>query len=391
MPNLATRTVLLCDAAFSAVPILFALKKRGYRVAVCGARPNDPGHGLADLSFVMDYSDKELLLQTVTKEGIDVLVPGCTDVSYLSCAWVARQLGLAGFDTLESSNTIHRKDAFRKFCRSHRFPTPRSASSPSELSMLNFPILIKPADSFSGRGIVKVEKRDDVGREIQRMRSKSAIQSVVFEEFVEGNLYSHSAFIRDEKIVADFFVNEYCTVHPYQVNSSHVCVDLDARVVEGLRQWLERFAAILGLADGLVHTQFISDGKAFYLIEVMRRCPGDLYSMLIENSIGVDYPALYGASFCGCEVEVGLDAPVKRFFSRHTVSVGRDCFFVSSSMALPRARVSFVPLKRTGEMLRAAPMDRAGIYFSEHQSSTEMKEITPTLKDRVTVETAGRD
>src|SRR5690349_17331663 len=109
----STKTVLLCDAAFSAIPILLALKRMGYRVAVCGGRPNDPGHRLADISFVIDYSDKELLLGVVTDEAIDFLVPGCTDVSYFSCAWVAERLGLPGYDTSEVTNTVHRKDAFR--------------------------------------------------------------------------------------------------------------------------------------------------------------------------------------------------------------------------------------------------------------------------------------
>ena len=382
-------TVLLCDGAFSAVPVLFALRDAGFRVAVCGSRPADPGHGLADLSLVIDYGDRDLLLRTVRSEGIDFLVPGCTDVSYLSCAWVAEQLHFPGYDPLDSTTTINRKDKFRELCRAERFPTPRSVLSPSEVSNLRFPILVKPSDSFSGKGIVKVNSPAELSQGIEAASAQTDTGSLVFEEFVDGKLYSHSAFLREGRIIADFFVREYCTVHPYQVNSSHLCIDLGPDIIEGLRQWLEAFASVLDLADGLVHTQFISERMGFHLIEVTRRCPGDLYALLIEKSTGVDYAGMYAAAFCGLDLQEVRNSRELRFFSRHTVSVDRDCVFFASHITVPDAKVSFIPLKRTGESLRAAPMDRAGIYFIEHSSVTQMKEITPKLKNYVTVESPG--
>jgi biotin carboxylase len=382
----ATKTVLLCDAAFSAIPILLALKRYGFRVAVCGSRPMDPGHALADLSLVMDYGDRERLLAAAKDEKIDYIVPGCTDVSYLSSAWVAEQLQLPGYDSVEAADIIHNKQKFRQFCQEHGFPTPRATPSLSEVSSLNFPLLIKPSDSFSGKGIVKVDDLRELSRASEFAKAESRTHRVLFEEFVEGRLYSHSAFLRNGKVNADFFVSEYCTVHPYQVNSSCVCLDLEAKICDGLRRWLENFASVHGSADGLMHTQFISDGDRFFLIEPMRRCPGDLYAGLITRSTGIDYAAMYVAGFCGLDIPRDDAVHDKRYISRHTVSVERDCTYLSSGLAVPNATASFVPLKKTGEPLRAAPLDRAGIYFVEHVSAVEMQSITPRLKDFVRVE-----
>ena len=58
--------------------------------------------------------------------------------------------------------------------------------------------------------------------------------AVIAEEFVDGKLYSHSAFIKNKKIVVDFFVNEYCTVYPYQVNSSNISKQLSQKIQQGL-------------------------------------------------------------------------------------------------------------------------------------------------------------
>jgi len=385
--NSRAPTILLCDAAFSALPILFALKDNGYRVAVCGARPNDPGHALADVSFVIDYSDEDLLRQTVRRNGIRYIVPGCTDTSYASCSRVAHELGLPGYDSPDVTAIIHRKDAFRNFCADRNFPIPAFVAHTSDVSRLRFPILVKPSDSFSGKGIIKVDRKPDLHAAIEASCAYSATRSIILEEFISGQLYSHSAFIRNGHVWRDFFVNEYCTVHPYQVNSSHVSVEVSVALVDRMRGWLEQFARDLSLADGLVHTQFIATDNAFYLIEVTRRCPGDLYARLIEKSLGVDYAALFASAFCHAEERAGSSKrkpEASRFYSRHTVSVEEDCIFLSSSCSLPSA--AFVPLKRTGEILRAAPMDRAGIYFVEHSSAAAMKELTPRLRDFVRVQ-----
>lgn len=387
MSHAGPPSVLLCDAAFSAIPILLALKRKGFRVAVCGGRPQDPGHALADQSYAIDYSDRERMLQLMKSERFEFVVPGCTDVSYLTCSWLAHELGLPGYDSIDATYTLHRKDAFRKFCASHRFPIPRAIDSIAQLSLLRFPILIKPADAFSGRGISKVEREADVHHAVARARLESKSDAFVFEEFVDGDLFSHSAFIRDGKVVADFFVREFCTVHPYQVNGSYVCTDLSESVANGMRKWLERCAGVLKLGDGLVHTQFIAAGESFYLIEVMRRCPGDLYSLLVSKSTSEDYSGMYAGGFC---VEAPRPAArverASRHFARHTVSVREECVYVSTKLALPEAVSSFVPLKKVGEVLRPAPLDRAGIFFCEFNSAEEMKIITPHLMERVCLE-----
>jgi biotin carboxylase len=378
--------VLLCDAAFSALPILSSLRRQGFRVDVCGSRPGDPGHALADKSFVTDYSDEEALRQLVQSNDVDYLVPGCTDVSYRSCARVAADLGLPGYDDLETTTTIHRKDAFRAFCRAKGFPIPQFTSSPSDLDRIRFPILVKPPDSFSGKGIVKVDSRDQVDNAITDVEAFSSARSVIFEEFIVGDLYSHSAFLRGKKVFVDFFVNEYCTINPYQVNSSHVSAGIDEALREGMRKCVQEMAAALSLSDGLVHTQFIYTGNSFHLIEITRRCPGDLYASLIERSLGVDYAGLYAAPFCGREYPPYGSTTQSRFISRHTVSTTRDCVFISCGLSVTDKKVTFVPLKRCGELLRAAPMDRAGIYFVEYRSASEMKRLTPLLKECVALQ-----
>ena len=384
--NIYKKSVLLCDASFSAIPLLETLQAEGFYVAVCGSRPEDPCHALADKSYTFDYANIKKLLKIFKDNNFDYLVPGCTDISYTSCAWVARKLGLPGYDNEHAVRVINHKDEYRKLGKDQNYPIPAYETQSNNFKDLNFPALLKPVSSYSGRGILRFEKYSQLRKFLDSGESLLPQDQFLLEEFISGQLYSHSAFLEAGKIKIDFFVNEYCTVHPYQVNSSHVSTKLTLQVQNKMRGWLKRFAKDLNLVNGLLHTQFISDGVEIYLIESCRRCPGDLYSLLIQKSTGVRYAALYVSPFINSTYG-NIVRGAQKNYSRHTLSINRDAIFLSAAMEISNPNVSYVPLKKAGELLRAAPLDRAGIFFIEHADARTMQDLTRNLYKFAKLET----
>ena len=381
------KNILICDANFCVLPIFQSIKSRGYKLTVLGALLVDPGHALADKSVDIDYTHIELLYKHIAENNYDGIVPGCNDRAYLSLAFVADKMNFSGFDSYETVLTIHHKDKFRAFAEKKKYPIPKTISNINQVDQLRFPILIKPVDSFSGKGINKVNTVEEVKEYWKEAKQFSSNGLVVAEEFVEGKLFSHSAFIKNKKIIVDFFVNEYCTVYSYQVNSSNVATELNESVKEGLREWTEQFAEDLDLCDGLIHTQFISDNNGFSLIEIARRCPGDLYSQLIQKSTGVNYAELYSMPFCGLELPEKLEKKEHKYVSRHTVSVDEECIFISSGLDLEHVSLQNIQLKYSGEVMKAAPFDKSGIFFVEHKNAKTMEDKTEKMKDYVVIET----
>jgi biotin carboxylase len=382
-----SKNILLCDANFCVLPILQSIKSKGHTLSVVGSKLDDPAHFLADKSINLNYADIELLYKHISENKYDGVVPGCNDRSYMSLAYVAEKLNFKGFDDYETVLTIHHKDRFRAFAEQQKYPVPKAINNPDKIALLNFPVLVKPVDSFSGKGVNKAYTVDEFKAHWKEAEKFSLSGLVVAEEFVEGKLYSHSAFIKNKKIVIDFFVNEYCTVYPYQVNSSNVSARLSQHVQEGLQKWTEQFASDLDLCDGLIHTQFISDNETFSLIEIARRCPGDLYSQLIQKTTGINYAELYSLPFLGLELPECITKNESKFVSRHTVSVDKDCVFISSSLNVNSPCIQNIQLKYSGEPMKAAPFDKSGIYFIEHYTAEEMETLTEKLKDYVTLET----
>lgn len=388
--NNKVKNALLVGSSFSAVPILFKLQKRALNIAVCGGIESDPCHKLVKTSFFVDYSDKQTLLDLVQKEKFDHLIPSCNDFSYLSCAWVAEQAEFPGYDSYKTTLTLHTKDAFRAFTETNGFPVPKTQQfekiSTIKKADISFPALLKPVDSFSGRGVTKIIKMSELESATQSAISSSRSQKAVIEEFVEGSLHSHSAYIRDGQFTFDTFADEFCTVYPYQVNCSNIPSTLSKKIQHSVQECILELVKKLNLTDGLLHTQFITDGNDFWLIECMRRAPGDLYGKMVELSTGVDYTDLFVQPFLNEKLPTSVPSPLKNYYARHTISVVKQQVFTSFSQQIPASNIQIVPLKHSGEILGIAPYDKLGILFAKFPNMETLATHTAHLAEQIKIE-----
>ncbi len=378
-----SRLALMLDAGFASLPLQHAVKASGFRTLVCSGKAGDAGMKYADASRLQNYADIDAVLAIAREEKIAALLPGVTDVSYLSGCRVAHSLGLPGFDAPDVSDTIFLKDKFRAWALSKGLPVPQAAWNAGQARQLSLPLLVKPVDAYSGNGITKVTDWAMLDVAIETARNASPGKQYVVENFCEGALYSHSAFIRNGEIVCEFFVDEYCTVYPWQVNSSSLSQNLSSDMRDSVSECMQSIVSDLRLVDGLLHTQFIASEDQFWLIELTRRCPGDLYSRLIELSTGVNYAGWFVAPFLGKSSPAVPRRPVQtRNIARHTVSVNRAMRFTGFAFkSLPADLIEVIPLTRPGTLVQPAPGDRAGLIFAEFRDDATLRQMTPHLKD----------
>lgn len=360
---------LLIGSSFSALPLLLTLKEFGASVTVVGSDKSDPCHALADNSIFEDYSDANRLLEVCKSQKFDYIVPSCNDYAYLSSSYVANQLGLPGFDSEQITSVLHSKEKFRELCASLDISTPKaygiiSPDSQLEIKPFEGKALLKPVDSFSGRGIQLLDGASLDKEQIAKALSESRSKLAILEQFVPGDLYSHTAFIEDGKVVWHDFVDEFCETYPYQVSGSSYPSSLADQTKTAVHQAIEKLVQNLGLADGLLHTQFISDGKDFWLIETMRRCPGDLYGLHFKFSFGFDYGKHYLSGFLGRKLGIQPSAATKKHVARQVITSDSETNYFAAEIAPANHRTIFIPLKNAGESLKAAPRDKAGIIFS---------------------------
>ena len=379
--------VLLVDTNFSAYPIRSALINAGYDVFTVGGRPGDPMAATTANYIELDYSDEAALERLIKAHRFEYLVPGCTDKSYEVCARIAARLGFGGFEDSRTLSKLHEKARFRALCEELSLPAPLRFRSEADALDAGCSVIVKPVDAYSGRGITVLQtpRKECLSRAVTSAQAVSQQGEAIIEEYVSGQLYSYSAFIKDGVVIKAFSVKELGSVNPFVVDTSHLC--FDQQLAAPVHRDVEKLVQALGLSSGLLHMQYISDGASYWLIEPARRCPGDLYSELIERSSGYPYAASYAATFLGRDPITNYE-PRELHVVRRTVASDRHGVFKSISFSGAHLPDAWYPLAKTGDLLQPSPAGRIAIAFYRVADLAEREALVKSLVcgDAITVQ-----
>jgi carbamoylphosphate synthase large subunit len=376
------KRILLVDTNFSAKPIYDYLVKTGAEVYVVGGRPQDTLAKSVENYVNLDYSNVSEVKSLIKSLRIDFLVPGGNDVSYRVCSEINSDTPFYNIDPVAANDIVNSKEKFREFSTDLGLHVPHIVEPDKVNDFL--PVIVKPVDGYSGHGMTVIHRsdRNEIENAVKLAKKLSKSKRYLIEEFVPGQLYSHSAFIIDGEITIDFIVEEHCVVNPYVVDTSRVVFDFDERILGQIRADITSLAKKLHLTDGLVHTQFICNGSSFWIIEVTRRCPGDLYSMLIEYSTGFPYAEYYARPFLNQELDFSEIKLNDKFIIRHTITQPKESYFYSLSFNLPTTIEKLVPLTLSGDKVRRSPFSRIGLIFFSTNTEKETDDLLKKILSR---------
>ena len=365
--------VVVLGTSFTSIPIIKALLKKGFTVTTVGRDRNEPGHLLSKNQIICDYADWKLLLSLLSDVEIKAIIPTCNDVSYLSAAHVASNLQIYYPDTPEIVRIMHTKEKFKALLRDLNVRTPVQYS----LDDPEYPLIVKPVDSFSGKGCSVVRDKAKLKEAIEKARIVSRSGEIIAEQFIDGSLHSVSTFILEGgKRHIHFFVDEYTYTGGFSVVSSKIPSNLGRHVRLEVEHFQEKIIDGARLTNGLLHTQFLADENGAHVIETMRRAPGDLFGEQIKLVTNFDYWSAY--------VDGLFEKPAtKNLYQKHTIrvlkSVTRNIVgaqnpveVMSGVSIIDLGRgiegIEYHPLKKSGESLGSLPSDKAGVLFIVYQN-----------------------
>ena len=386
--------LLFIGGAYADIPLIQAAKRLGYRVATTGNRADAPGHQHSDEYHAVDFSDLAAVLELARRLDVGAVASGCNDFCALAAAYVAEEMGLPGHDSHAVAQIIHHKDAYRKFAIEHGIPTPAARGFSNADDALDwmrsqrFPLIIKPVDLGSGRGISVAESIPDAEAMLETAFALSKAKRVVVEEFIEGSRHGLSAFLCKGKVVFSFFDNEHYHLNPYLVSGASTpgVVPASARAV--LLGEAERIASILKLKDGIFHVQFILRGGQPFIIEICRRPPGDLYVSLVSHATGIDYPAWIINAAVGRDCGELTHVEPRGFHVRHCIMGDREGVFsgIAFDASIEANIIGKSIISKPGEQVLDALTHRFGIVFLQFSSMAEMLDKTERMQSLIRAE-----
>ncbi len=390
------KKMLMLNGSHSELSLIEEAHKLGYYVITTGNNPNLPGHKKADKYVEIDYSDYQAVLDAFKNEKIESVVSCANDFGAITASYIAEKLGLSGHDSFETTCLLHQKDRFKEFALKNGLKVANSVTYSNEEEAIKaaestrYPSIIKPVDLTGGKGVSKVENAHEYLKAVKDAFEKSRKKVIVVEDYIVGTYHSFSTFIVDKKVVAHFSDNEYSYLNPYFVATSAGPADCVSDVQDLLIEQAEKIAELLNLVNGVFHMQYVMDtNKVPYIMDITRRCSGDLYPEPVEHSTGVPWSKWIIMAESGCSSDIFTErGEQKKYCGRHCIMSSRNgkVKAVHVSDDIKGNIYKKVVWGGKGSIINNYMADKIGVVFYEFETREEMLDKVKRINELIKVE-----
>lgn len=375
--------VLVLGASHAETPLFSALKNCADQIAAAGLVIHRSAQRVIDVFHEVDYSDVNAIEKLVVENGYDAVIPGCNDFAAISCASLFTRGVLGRGDSLAIAQAIHLKNQFRKLCVDFDLSSPRAIEITASENIANlsfdipFPLIVKPIDLTGGKGMTVVNDASGLTPAVDFARAVSRQSAIVIEEFLPWTLHSASYIILGGAITQILNADEYTVGTQFLVSSATMPSSLSRFTLGLVDTAVLKLTSKLGLADGVLHVQFLSDGHQAKILEICRRPPGDLYVLLPMLSAAFDFPRAIVGSQLGLATSL---PPISHAITptlRLCVIASESGIFVENRMVLPRGveTVFDFNLLQSGDRISRPGVEKSAILFLQSDSLQDLQEI----------------
>ena len=305
------KKAIVLAGGFDQIALINELKSRGYFCILIDYYTNPPAKIIADKHYQESTLDFEAVRRIALLEHPEIIVTACTDQALVTMAKVSEDLKIPCYLDYQTAKNVTDKKYMKAIMASNDIPTARHISL-DKLEDLNsrfeldFPVVVKPADCNSSKGVKKVSCYQELQNEVANALSLSRTHKAIIEEFKEGRELSADFFIKDGEALL-LGVSESTKI-PNNGGSFTITGSLYPVTSEDQNKALTRIAEDIAHAFGLKNTpllvQFIQSGSEFFVIEFSARMGGGSKYELIKQMSGVDIMKQYVNFVLGEKIDI---------------------------------------------------------------------------------------
>jgi len=205
--KLRGKKLLVLGANAETKPLIESAQKMGAIVYCTDNNPKAPAKIVADTACNIDGTDVEGLTALVLKEGIDGVMVGVADRLIVPYHKLCSSLGLPCYANDLSVKFLTDKQRFNELCARLDILTIPNYDVESIDAVanveFNFPILVKPVDSNSGKGMSICHEEQQLKSAYLKAQNASKRGKVLVEKYMQcDDLFVYYTFINGEIIVS---------------------------------------------------------------------------------------------------------------------------------------------------------------------------------------------
>lgn len=283
-----TERLLVIGAGWEQRPLVERALQEGLEVHASGPDGSEIEPLVASFHTV-DARDLPGLLSVANNLNVDAVVSDQNDYARYAQAWLSERLDLPG-PNLDAVAPTTMKHWLRELCREKDIPQPRYeiARSPREAreaaDKLPWPIIAKPVDNRGSFGVVRVDRREQLGEAVSDAFAHSHSRVILLEQFVEGTVVTvDGTHDGDGHRVLGIASKRQVAGRRQVAMELYYPAKLPESAIARARQNANAVASVFRSrgATGLTHTEFVYDGEELWLLESANRGGGVFISSTI--------------------------------------------------------------------------------------------------------------
>lgn len=197
------KSVLVLCGGMPQIALIKELKSRDYRVILADMNEQAPAVIFADKFYAVSTLEVDGIRKIAIDEKVDFLISVCADQMLLVVAQISEELGLPCYVDFKTSKDVSSKEYMKDIFMKGNVPTSkyivRRTLKSEDLEELKFPLIVKPVDAYSSKGIRKCENYEELVEGFSEAVNISRTDTAVIEEYVGGEEYSVDVYVEEGK------------------------------------------------------------------------------------------------------------------------------------------------------------------------------------------------
>ena len=303
------------------IELIKQLKERGIEALLADGSPYAVARPYADKFFHVDVFDIEAIKSIALQEKVDFLITVCADQVLLVVAQVSEMLGLPCYIDYETGKNVSDKIRMKRIFKKNGVPTTDYVETGhldlEAISHLKFPLVVKPVDAYSSKGVRKATDLEELKLYYEEARQISRSGGVIVEEFFSGDEISVDAFVVNgkAKILSITNSEKVKDKDRFVIFRGRYPANVSALVLEKIEDVAQKIADGFGLVNSPLLIQLLNNGEHISVLEFCARTGGNMKYLLIKYSSGID---VIGATL---DITLGMAPDLSPKFDRHSIVV----------------------------------------------------------------------
>ncbi|MBO5929847.1 MAG: ATP-grasp domain-containing protein [Clostridia bacterium] len=284
------KKALVLAGGIPQIELIQELKKRGYFTILADYYENPVAKPYADKFYQESTLDLEAIEKIAVDEKVEFIITVCTDQAVHTMAYVSEKLGLPCYIDYKTALNVTNKEYMKKVFVEKNISTAKHVSvkafDVSAVEDMSFPLIVKPADCNSSKGVKKVTDICELEEAVLTALAYSRTDTAIIEEFIEGEEISVDAYIEDG--VAHIL----CVSNNDKIKDAEKFVIFRGRypandleyVNDKIQTTVQQIADAFGLKNTPMLVQMINTGSDVYVLEFCARTGGGVKFVMIDHA-----------------------------------------------------------------------------------------------------------